>query len=73
MGGGSERPLSITIRRNVFLNWEGSSGSNFPAMFARFHVDVLDDPLVFTGGYSFRTLSTLRVRLRPLSHRLSAA
>jgi cytochrome P450 len=40
-------------------------GEFFPAMFARFHVDVLDDPLDFTGGYTFRTLSTLRVRLRP--------
>jgi cytochrome P450 len=48
-------------------------GEFFPAMFARFHVDVLDDPLVFSGGYSFRTLSTLRLRLRPVSHRLSAA
>jgi len=48
-------------------------GEFFPAMFARFSVDVLDDPLAFTGGYSFRTLSTLRVRLRPVSHRLSAA
>jgi cytochrome P450 len=48
-------------------------GEFFPAMFARFHVDVLDDPLAFTGGYTFRTLSTLRVRLRSVSHRVSAA
>ena len=48
-------------------------GEFFPAMFARFDVEVLDDPLVFTGGTSFRTLSTLRVRLQPVSRRLSAA
>jgi pimeloyl-[acyl-carrier protein] synthase len=47
-------------------------GEFFPAMFARFHVDVLDDPLDFTGGYTFRTLSTLRVRLRPVSHGVPA-
>jgi hypothetical protein len=44
-----------------------------PGVFRRFDVDVLDAPLAFTGGYSLRTLSTLRVRLRPVSHRLSAA
>ncbi len=48
-------------------------GEFFPAMFARFDVEVLDDPLAFSGGTSFRTLSTLRVRLRPVSRRLSAA
>jgi cytochrome P450 len=48
-------------------------GEFFPAMFTRFHVEVLDDPLVFSGGISFRTLSTLRLRLRPASGRLSAA
>jgi cytochrome P450 len=48
-------------------------GEFFPAMFARFDVEVLDDPLVFSGGISFRTLSTLRLRLRPASGQLSAA
>jgi cytochrome P450 len=48
-------------------------GEFFPAMFARFDVEVLDNPLVFSGGISFRTLSTLRLRLRPASGQLSAA
>ncbi len=48
-------------------------GEFFPAMFERFDVQVLDRPLDFTGGYAFRTLSTLKIRVRPASDRRSAA
>lgn len=40
-------------------------GEFFPACFARFNVDILDDPLDFSGGYAFRTLSTMNVRFTP--------
>jgi pimeloyl-[acyl-carrier protein] synthase len=36
-------------------------GELFPAFFERFGVEVLDRPLNFSGGNSFRTLSTLNV------------
>ena len=48
-------------------------GEFFPAMFRRFRVRVLDDPLDFSGGYAFRTLSTLHVRVAPVVDRRSAA
>jgi cytochrome P450 PksS len=48
-------------------------GEFFPAMFRRFRVQVLDDPLDFSGGYAFRTLSALRVRVKPARDRCSAA
>ncbi|MET0659449.1 MAG: cytochrome P450 [Steroidobacteraceae bacterium] len=48
-------------------------GEFFPAMFERFDVEVLDHPLNYSGGYAFRTLSTLNVRVKPASHRRSAA
>jgi len=44
-------------------------GEFFPAMFQRFDVEVLDDPLDYSGAYTFRTLSTLRVRLRSRGRR----
>lgn len=40
-------------------------GEFFPACFERFRVSILDDPLDFSGGYAFRTLSTMRVRFEP--------
>lgn len=46
-------------------------GEFFPAMFERFDVEILDDPLDYNGGYSFRTLSTLNVRVTPRQGRLS--
>jgi pimeloyl-[acyl-carrier protein] synthase len=48
-------------------------GEFFPAMFERFDVKVLDHPLDFSGGYAFRTLSTLRIRVNPARDRRSAA
>jgi pimeloyl-[acyl-carrier protein] synthase len=48
-------------------------GEFFPAMFERFDVEVLDHPLDYSGGYAFRTLSSLNVRVRPASDRRSAA
>jgi cytochrome P450 len=36
-------------------------GELLPSLFERFDVKVLDDPLDFSGGYAFRTLSTLNV------------
>jgi pimeloyl-[acyl-carrier protein] synthase len=38
-------------------------GVSFPAIFARFNVELLDDPLDFSGAYSFRTLNTLNIRI----------
>ena len=46
-------------------------GEFFPAMFERFEVKVLDHPLDFSGGYAFRTLSTLNIRLKPARSRRS--
>ncbi len=40
-------------------------GEFFPAMFERFDVRVLDHPLDFSGGYAFRTLSKLNIRVTP--------
>jgi cytochrome P450 len=37
-------------------------GEFFPAAFAQFDIEILDDPLDYSGGYSFRTLSTMNVR-----------
>jgi cytochrome P450 len=48
-------------------------GEFFPAMFERFAVEVLDDPLDYSGGYAFRTLSSLTIRVQPVSDRRSAA
>ncbi len=48
-------------------------GEFFPAMFERFTVEVLDDPLDYSGGYAFRTLSSLTIRVQPVSDRRSAA
>jgi cytochrome P450 len=48
-------------------------GEFFPAMFERFDVEVLDHPLLYSGGYAFRTLSKLNVRVKPASRRRSAA
>jgi pimeloyl-[acyl-carrier protein] synthase len=48
-------------------------GEFFPAMFERFDVKVLDHPLDFSGGYAFRTLSTLKIRVNPARDRRSAA
>jgi cytochrome P450 len=48
-------------------------GEFFPAMFERFDVELLDHPLDFSGGYAFRTLSTLRIRVKPVRGRRSAA
>ncbi|MET0985403.1 MAG: cytochrome P450 [Steroidobacteraceae bacterium] len=45
----------------------------FPAMFERFDVEVLDHPLDYSGGYAFRTLSKLNLRVKPASDRRSAA
>ena len=42
-------------------------GEFFPAMFERFVVEVLDDPLDYSGGYAFRTLSSLTIRVQPVS------
>ena len=39
-------------------------GEFFPAAFGQFDVAILDDPLDFSGGYSFRTLSTMNVRFK---------
>jgi pimeloyl-[acyl-carrier protein] synthase len=36
-------------------------GELFPAFFRRFNVKVLDDPLNFSGGNSFRTLAKLNI------------
>jgi pimeloyl-[acyl-carrier protein] synthase len=47
-------------------------GEFLPAMFQRFRVQVLDDPLDFSGGYAFRTLSTLRLHVEPVVARSSA-
>jgi pimeloyl-[acyl-carrier protein] synthase len=48
-------------------------GEFFPAMFERFDVKVLDHPLDFSGGYAFRTLSTLKIRVTRARNRRSAA
>ena len=48
-------------------------GEFFPAMFERFDVELLDHPLDFSGGYSFRTLSTLEIRVKPVRDPRSAA
>jgi len=48
-------------------------GEFFPALFQRFQVQLLDDPLDFSGGYAFRTLSTLHVRVEPARDHRSAA
>jgi cytochrome P450 len=48
-------------------------GEFFPALFGRFAVEVLDDPLDYSGGYAFRTLSSLRIRVKPRTGRRSAA
>jgi pimeloyl-[acyl-carrier protein] synthase len=48
-------------------------GEFFPAMFERFDVEVLDRPLDFSGGYAFRTLSSLNIRVRSVRGRRSAA
>ncbi len=48
-------------------------GEFFPAMFERFAVEILDDPLDYSGGYAFRTLSSLTIRVKPVSDRRSAA
>jgi pimeloyl-[acyl-carrier protein] synthase len=48
-------------------------GEFFPAMFERFEVEVRDDPLDFSGGYAFRTLSSLNVRVKSAKGRRSAA
>jgi cytochrome P450 len=48
-------------------------GEFFPAMFERFNVQVLDDPLIFSGGYAFRTLTALHIRVRPAVGQRTAA
>lgn len=48
-------------------------GEFFPAMFRRFKVEVLDDPLHFSGGYAFRTLAEMNIRVTPRAAQRSAA
>jgi cytochrome P450 len=48
-------------------------GEFFPAMFERFEVEVRDHPLDFSGGYAFRTLSSLNIRVKSVHGRRSAA
>jgi hypothetical protein len=42
-------------------------------MFERFEVEVRDHPLDFSGGYAFRTLSSLNIRVKSVHGRRSAA
>jgi len=37
----------------------------FPRLFNKFDIEVLDNPLNWSGGISFRTLHTMNVRFRP--------
>lgn len=39
-------------------------GEFFPAFFQRFRVEVLDNPLDFSGGYAFRPLNTLNLQIK---------
>lgn len=40
-------------------------GEFFLAAFSRFKIEVLDNPLDYSGSYSFRTVSTMNVRFTP--------